>query len=95
MCDQEHPPECARSPEETEYQPGILMRVPTAAVIGMVRLYQIFISPLLGNVCRFEPSCSRYFIAAVRKYGLLRGGWRGVKRISRCQPWNPGGYDPP
>ncbi len=100
MCSHGHPPE--REQEQTEirdseqlYQPGFLMKIPTALVLGLVRLYQILISPLLGNVCRFEPSCSRYFVGAVRKYGLIRGGWKGVVRISRCQPWNPGGYDPP
>jgi putative membrane protein insertion efficiency factor len=65
------------------------------AMIGMVRLYQWTISPMLGPVCRFHPSCSEYFIQAVRKYGPLRGAWRGVCRIGRCHPWHPGGYDPP
>ena len=64
-------------------------------MIGAVRLYQWTLSPLLGNVCRFRPSCSHYFIGAVKKYGPLRGGVQGVKRICRCHPWNPGGYDPP
>jgi putative membrane protein insertion efficiency factor len=65
------------------------------AMIGMVRLYQWFISPLLGPVCRFHPSCSEYFVQAVRKHGPLRGAWRGLCRIGRCHPWHPGGYDPP
>nr|WP_145252323.1 membrane protein insertion efficiency factor YidD [Aeoliella mucimassa] len=64
-------------------------------LIGMVRFYQLGISPLLGKNCRFQPTCSEYFIQSVRKYGPLRGSWRGVKRIARCHPWNPGGYDPP
>jgi putative membrane protein insertion efficiency factor len=62
---------------------------------ALVRVYQIFISPLLGNRCRFEPSCSRYFIDAVQKYGPWRGAWRGVTRLGKCHPWHPGGYDPP
>jgi putative membrane protein insertion efficiency factor len=59
-----------------------------------VRAYQLCLSPLLGPKCRFQPSCSQYVIDAVRKYGPLRGTWRGAKRICRCHPWNEGGYDP-
>ena len=50
---------------------------------------------MLGPRCRFEPSCSTYFIESVRKYGAIRGALRGIWRICRCNPWNPGGYDPP
>jgi putative membrane protein insertion efficiency factor len=64
-------------------------------LIGLVRLYQWTIGPLLGRRCRFEPSCSEYFIGAVRKYGPLGGTLRGIWRICRCNPWNPGGFDPP
>lgn len=73
----------------------LLMRVPGWLLIAVVRLYQLLLSPLLGRHCRFEPSCSRYLIEAVRKYGAIRGAWRGALRILRCHPWNPGGYDPP
>jgi len=66
-----------------------------AILIAAVRLYQLLISPLLGPNCRFYPSCSQYFILAVRKHGPLRGSLRGVKRICRCHPFHPGGYDPP
>ncbi len=66
-----------------------------AALAVLVRAYQATLSPLLGPTCRFEPSCSRYLLAAVRKYGLLPGLWKGGRRILRCHPWNPGGYDPP
>jgi uncharacterized protein len=72
-----------------------VFRLPAWLLIGLVRLYQIFIGPMLGPHCRFEPSCSRYFIEAVRKYGAVRGTFRGICRILRCHPWNPGGYDPP
>lgn len=72
-----------------------LMVLPAHMAIFLVKGYQKFISPLLGRTCRFHPTCSQYFILAVRKYGLLKGGWKGVLRISRCHPWNPGGYDPP
>jgi putative membrane protein insertion efficiency factor len=70
-------------------------RILIALLIGMIRVYQWTLSPLLGNACRFEPSCSRYMVEALRKYGLFRGLVRGLRRLSRCHPWNPGGYDPP
>ena len=59
-----------------------------------VRLYQRLISPLLPHVCRYQPSCSQYFIEAVRKRGLLCGPWLGLRRILRCHPWGGCGYDP-
>jgi len=63
--------------------------------IGMVRFYQRAISPLLGSNCRFSPTCSQYTIEAIEKYGVVRGTWKGVKRIARCHPFSHGGYDPP
>ena len=75
--------------------PRLVLRVPAWLLIGLVRVYQWLISPLLGRRCRFEPSCSAYFIESVRKHGAIRGACRGVRRICRCHPWNPGGYDPP
>lgn len=72
-----------------------LLSIPAWLLIGLVRLYQWLISPALGRRCRFEPSCSVYFIESVRKYGAIRGALRGIWRICRCHPWNPGGYDPP
>ncbi len=71
------------------------VRIPSAILIGMVRLYQIFLSPFLGGQCRFQPTCSHYFIEAVRKYGAISGSFRGIRRILRCHPYHPGGYDPP
>lgn len=70
-------------------------RILIALLIGLIRVYQATLSPLLGNVCRFEPSCSRYMVESLKKYGLVRGLGRGLRRLSRCHPWNPGGYDPP
>jgi putative membrane protein insertion efficiency factor len=64
-------------------------------MIGAVRLYQRVVSPLLGRHCRFTPSCSQYFIDAVRKYGPAKGALRGFLRICRCHPFHPGGHDPP
>ncbi len=73
----------------------ILLRLPGETLIVFVRGYQRLISPWLGRHCRFEPSCSQYFILAVRKYGALSGAFRGVRRICRCHPFHPGGRDPP
>ena len=64
-------------------------------LIACVRFYQKWISPCLPDMCRFEPSCSQYFIEAVQKYGPIKGTLKGIWRILRCNPWNPGGYDPP
>jgi putative membrane protein insertion efficiency factor len=72
-----------------------LIGLPSWTMIALVRLYQIFLSPLLGRQCRFTPTCSQYFIQAVVKYGALRGALRGMLRICRCHPFHPGGYDPP
>ena len=72
-----------------------LWGLPSWLLIFGVRLYQIFISPWLGKNCRFTPSCSNYFIQAVNKYGAIRGSLRGAWRIVRCNPFNPGGLDPP
>lgn len=64
------------------------------AALWLIRFYQRYISPGLGSNCRFYPSCSQYTYQAVEKYGILRGGWLGVRRIARCHPFNKGGYDP-
>jgi putative membrane protein insertion efficiency factor len=66
-----------------------------ACLITMVRGYQVLLRPILPAVCRFEPSCSEYFIQAVRKYGPLRGACKGAWRICRCNPFGGSGYDPP
>lgn len=62
--------------------------------IALIKIYKRFISPLLGNRCRFYPSCSSYAIEAISKYGAVKGGFMSLKRIMRCHPFNPGGYDP-
>jgi len=63
-------------------------------VLGLIRFYQRFISPMFPPSCRFTLTCSHYTYEAIAKYGVVRGGWLGIKRISRCHPFNPGGYDP-
>lgn len=62
--------------------------------LGLIRLWQLVISPLLGPACRFEPSCSRYAAEAIERFGVLRGGALAVRRIGRCHPFHPGGFDP-
>ncbi|MBO0701528.1 MAG: membrane protein insertion efficiency factor YidD [Candidatus Dormibacteraeota bacterium] len=66
----------------------------TRVVLVLIRGYQLTLSPLLGNSCRYEPSCSRYTYEAVQRYGWAKGSWMGVKRIARCHPFARGGYDP-
>lgn len=60
----------------------------------LIRFYQKTFSLVLPSSCRFYPSCSEYTYQAIEKYGALHGGWMGIRRISRCHPWNPGGFDP-
>lgn len=61
---------------------------------ALIRLYQKTFRLLLGNCCRFEPSCSNYMLEAIRTHGVGYGVFWGLRRIARCHPWNPGGYDP-
>lgn len=70
-------------------------RVASAALIGLVIIYKLAISPLIGRHCRFTPTCSAYFRASVEKHGAFRGTLKGLARIARCHPWHPGGDDPP
>ena len=65
-----------------------------AAVLFLLRAYKRVISPFLPPMCRFEPTCSVYMYEAVRKYGARRGMWMGIRRLGRCHPFNPGGWDP-
>jgi putative membrane protein insertion efficiency factor len=72
-----------------------LWALPARVLIAAARLYQWTLSPFIGGQCRFEPTCSVYFIESVKKYGALRGFWRGLCRVGRCHPFHRGGYDPP
>jgi uncharacterized protein len=75
--------------------PRSLRNWPRMALLALIRLYQATISRgLPANTCRFYPSCSHYGYQAVYNYGVVKGGWMAVKRLVRCNPFNPGGYDP-
>ncbi|HLW74637.1 MAG TPA: membrane protein insertion efficiency factor YidD [Gammaproteobacteria bacterium] len=63
-------------------------------LIFAIRVYQYTLSPMLGLRCRFEPSCSRYAVEALQEHGALKGSWLAARRIVRCHPFHPGGYDP-
>jgi putative membrane protein insertion efficiency factor len=71
-----------------------ILRVASLPFIAIIKLYQWIISPILGPKCRFTPSCSNYALEALRKYGIFKGTWLTVKRISRCHPFGGHGYDP-
>ncbi|OQY75491.1 MAG: membrane protein insertion efficiency factor YidD [Ignavibacteriales bacterium UTCHB2] len=62
--------------------------------ILLIKIYQLFVSPLFPSSCRYTPTCSHYTAEALKKYGLFKGGWLGIKRILRCHPWGGSGYDP-
>lgn len=63
-------------------------------LIKIISLYRALISPLFPPSCRFQPTCSQYAIEAVERFGVLRGGWLAIRRVLRCHPFHPGGYDP-
>jgi hypothetical protein len=71
-----------------------LARVPALLILAFFRGWQLFVSPLYGQTCRFYPSCSAYGVEAVRRHGAVRGVWLTARRLLRCHPWNPGGVDP-
>lgn len=63
-------------------------------LLTLIRSYRLLLSPWLGRNCRFWPSCSEYAEQAIRRHGAAKGTWLGVRRLSRCHPWHPGGVDP-
>ena len=65
-----------------------------AVLLGLIRLYQLTLSPWLGRQCRYEPTCSHYATEALQRFGVRRGVWLAAKRIGRCHPWGRSGYDP-
>jgi putative membrane protein insertion efficiency factor len=71
-----------------------IREIPKNLALLCINIYRHAISPFLSPSCRYVPTCSEYALIAIRRYGFLKGGWMSVKRISRCHPWHPGGYDP-
>jgi uncharacterized protein len=84
----------ARAGAVARYVGRRLLRLPADVVVALLRLWQLVVSPVYGQTCRFYPSCSSYALEAVDRHGLLRGGWLALRRLGRCHPWNPGGVDP-
>ena len=72
----------------------MIRSIPKRIMLGMIRFYRRFISPMFPPCCRFTPTCSAYALEAIQKYGALKGGYLAVRRILRCTPFHPGGYDP-
>jgi uncharacterized protein len=71
-----------------------LFKILALPFIGLIRIYQKGISPLLGAQCRFTPTCSHYGVEALKKHGIFKGSWLTIKRVVRCHPWGGSGYDP-
>jgi hypothetical protein len=63
-------------------------------LIGLIRIYQYLLSPWVGMHCRFQPTCSQYMHDAIIRFGVFRGVWLGLRRLSKCHPWHEGGFDP-
>lgn len=88
----QHPPPSAGPAWQPDFQ---LTHIPRTLLLGLIRLYQLTLSRLLPpDTCRFYPSCSRYGFEAIRKHGAIRGSLLAAWRVLRCNPFNPGGFDP-
>ena len=84
----------ADSAAESPAKRGIVLRASAGALLFLIRVYQVVLSPFLGGHCRYEPTCSVYAIEAVKEHGPWRGGWLAIRRLLRCHPFVKGGYDP-
>jgi putative membrane protein insertion efficiency factor len=71
-----------------------ILQILAVPFILLIKIYQLFVSPLFPSSCRYSPTCSHYTVEALKKYGLFKGSWLGIKRILRCHPWGGSGYDP-
>lgn len=74
--------------------PQSIKRLLALPFILLIRFYQLFISPIFPSSCRYTPTCSQYCLEALRKHGIIKGGWLGLKRLLSCHPWGGSGYDP-
>lgn len=71
-----------------------ILKILSYPFIWLIKIYQLILSPVIGPKCRFTPTCSHYAVDAFKKYGVFKGFWLSVKRISKCHPWGGSGYDP-
>lgn len=71
-----------------------IQALPSYLASRVIRLYQVTLSPFIGNQCRFHPTCSAYALEAIEQHGAIRGSWLALRRLGRCHPFHPGGFDP-
>lgn len=71
-----------------------IRQLPTRTALAAIRVYQLTLSPFIGQQCRFHPTCSHYASEAIARFGVLRGSWLALRRLGRCHPFHPGGFDP-
>jgi uncharacterized protein len=82
------------APDAVNASPGLVATAVRRLLLGLIRLYQLTLSPWFGRTCRFEPTCSHYATEALQRFGVRRGLWLTLRRLGRCHPWGGSGYDP-
>ena len=82
------------APDPVSAAPGLAATAVRGLLLGLIRLYQLTLSPWFGRTCRFEPTCSHYATEALQRFGVRRGLWLTTRRLGRCHPWGGSGYDP-
>ncbi len=87
-------PDGPRLPFTVQRSRSFLAELPRRSLSILIRGYQLAISPALPRACRFSPTCSQYALEAIQRYGALRGAWLAARRLARCHPFHPGGFDP-